>query len=105
MKAIIGKLNGLRKTLRIPFIPVIWVGFVLWFVLLGMLILGAPALAIYIVLGFLFLDKLLMLTQFYGALAAAKAYNYTLQAVIQTQMLIEEKERLDHMKTHKAEEE
>ncbi len=105
MTAIIGKLNDLRKRLKIPFIPILWIGFVLWFILLGFLILGAPAWLTYVVLGLLFVDKLYMLVQFYSALAAAKAYNYTLQAVVQTHMLIEEKERLDHMKMHKAEEE
>lgn len=31
-----------------------------------------------------------MLAQFYGALATAKTFNYTLQALIETQMLMEE---------------
>jgi len=106
MKAITTKLNVLRKKVKLPFVPVMWIGFILWIILLGALVLDLPAIVIYITLGLLFADKLMMLTQFYAALATAKAYNYTLQAVIQTQMLVEEKDRLEqHRKTPKPEEE
>ncbi len=105
MKAIITKFNDLRKRVRIPYVPAVWLGFVFWIIALGALVLSLPAWVLYVALAVCFLDKLMMTFQFYGAVAAAKMYNYTLQAVIKTQMLVEEKERLEHKKMHETEEE
>ncbi len=105
MKAIITRLNDLRKKVKLPYVPITWVGLIFWVMLVGALVLNLPAYVVYIILSLLFIDKLMMMAQFYSALAAAKSYNYTLQAVIQTQMLVEEKDRLQHRKTPQPEEE
>lgn len=90
MRATITKLSALRKIIKLPFVPLMWVGFVVWIVLVGSILLGAPAYLIYALLFLLFVDKLFMLAQFYGALATAKTFNYTLQALVETQLLMQE---------------
>jgi hypothetical protein len=107
MKEIIGKLNDLRKTIKLPFVPALWLGFIFWFMLLGALLFSLPAIVIYVLLGLLFLDKLFMLFQFYAALATAKTFNYTLQALVETQMLMEERAQseMKHRKIQLSEEE
>lgn len=83
-------LTSLKNRIKIPIIPKSWLGIMLWVFLFGCILLDAPALMIYILLSLLFIDKLLTLSLLYAALATVKIMSSTMNAMVQTQMLMEE---------------
>ena len=89
------KLIGLKA--KFPSIPFVWIGFILWFTLLGSLILGLSPWVVYSLLALLFIDKVFLVMQFFAAVATAKATGYMLEAMIATQLLMDE-QSVSHMK-------
>lgn len=95
------KLIGLKDK-KLPLIPPVWVGFVLWFVVVGAYVFELSPWVIGVTLGLLFLHSVFVVLQFYAAVATAKATSYMLEAMIATQLLMDE-QTVAHMKSKQSE--
>jgi hypothetical protein len=82
--------ENIKRSAEFLNIPVVWIGFALWGVAFGMLALGMTGWPLYVVLGLLLVDKILMLGQLYTSIAKIKYLGLQMERIITTQMMEQE---------------